>query len=238
MVEMRRATKWVVALVLGLCVALTPEAAQAGFVAGGSTQPNNAGAKGYVGVQVYGGGGGAADPYGIGISSAALIAAGFTGAATDGFLYLYRTTNIGTDIAQNTVQSNPALNHGAGNLAGLTFAGAAPLVATPPGDNFAVFTAEGAAAAIVAGGTSPAMVVQGATSIAATFSPNLVAGSSTLWGYTSNVAPVLVHTSIQDSGNSATGLTLGTPEPASIVMLGLGAAGMCGYGWKRRKVTA
>jgi hypothetical protein len=29
-----------------------------------------------------------------------------------------------------------------------------------------------------------------------------------------------------------------TPEPASIVLLGLGAAGMCGYGWIRRKVTA
>ncbi len=29
-----------------------------------------------------------------------------------------------------------------------------------------------------------------------------------------------------------------TPEPASIVLLGLGAAGICAYGWKRRKVTA
>jgi hypothetical protein len=28
------------------------------------------------------------------------------------------------------------------------------------------------------------------------------------------------------------------PEPASIVMLGFGAIGMIGYGWKRRKVTA
>jgi hypothetical protein len=27
------------------------------------------------------------------------------------------------------------------------------------------------------------------------------------------------------------------PEPASIVMLGLGAAGMCGYGWRRRKAA-
>jgi hypothetical protein len=29
-----------------------------------------------------------------------------------------------------------------------------------------------------------------------------------------------------------------TPEPASIVLFGLGVAGICGYGWKRRKVTA
>jgi hypothetical protein len=29
-----------------------------------------------------------------------------------------------------------------------------------------------------------------------------------------------------------------TPEPSSIVLLGCGAVGMVGYGWKRRKVTA
>jgi hypothetical protein len=38
---------------------------------------------------------------------------------------------------------------------------------------------------------------------------------------------------------STTGKTqFDTPEPTSITMLCLGLAGMCGYGWRRRKVTA
>ena len=36
---------------------------------------------------------------------------------------------------------------------------------------------------------------------------------------------------VQFQGDTA----LSTPEPASIVMLSFGAAGMLGYGWKRRK---
>jgi hypothetical protein len=28
------------------------------------------------------------------------------------------------------------------------------------------------------------------------------------------------------------------PEPASLIMLGLGAFGLCGYGWRRRKQAA
>jgi hypothetical protein len=32
--------------------------------------------------------------------------------------------------------------------------------------------------------------------------------------------------------------TSAVPEPASIVLFGLGVAGICDYGWKRRKVTA
>jgi len=31
--------------------------------------------------------------------------------------------------------------------------------------------------------------------------------------------------------------TLTTPEPATLAMFGLGIAGMCGYGWKRRKAV-
>jgi hypothetical protein len=241
---MRRATKWLGALVFGLCVALTPNAAQAGFVIGGSTEPVNSSVSGFVDVQVYSLSGGAADPYGIGISAAALQAVGFTSAGADSFLYLYRTVNLGTDIFQNTVASNPVINHGAGSLAGLTYAtGSLPIAfggnggPPVPGDNFASFKQELNATPIVAGGTAPFSVVQGVSSLAATYIPNLMpAGAfSSLFGYTSNVAPVFTTTSIQDSGNSATGTVLGTPEPASIVMIGLGAAGMCGYGWKKRQ---
>src|SRR5205823_4133188 len=52
----------------------------------------------------------AADPYGAGVSTATLVAAGFTGAGTDRFLYLYQTNNVGTiEISQNSVQWNLAL---------------------------------------------------------------------------------------------------------------------------------
>ncbi len=33
-------------------------------------------------------------------------------------------------------------------------------------------------------------------------------------------------------------ITLATPEPASLTLLGIGIVGMAGYGWKRRRVTA
>jgi hypothetical protein len=56
------------------------------------------------------------------------------------------------------------------------------------------------------------------------------------WDYTSDQAPVIVNTSIQDGGNSAAAGTLGVPEPTSMVLLATGAAGMFSYRLKRRKV--
>src|SRR5262245_17314414 len=85
---MRKTITWVASLVVSLGLTLP---AQAGFLVGGTTEPSNTDAHGFVDVQVYNLTGGPADPYGIGISAAALQAVGFTSAGTDQFLYLYRT---------------------------------------------------------------------------------------------------------------------------------------------------
>jgi hypothetical protein len=73
--------------------------------------------------------------------------------------------------------------------------------------------------------------------VTASYNPSLVGSGthSSLWGYTSNQAPVIVNTSIQDNGNSAAAATLGVPEPSSMLLLASGAAGMVGYRLRRRK---
>lgn len=52
------------------------------------------------------------------------------------------------------------------------------------------------------------------------------------------------NTSVTSTPNSTIGFNsltqldpLATPEPASMALFGLGIAGMCGYGLKRRKVA-
>jgi hypothetical protein len=242
MFAIRKATRWLGVLAFAACVALMPESAEASFIMGGSTFPSNSSASGYVDVQVYNRSGGAADPFGIGLSAGALQSLGFSGADVDQFLYLYRTVNVGTDIFQNTIQSSPTVNHGAGNLVGITFATLSNPIASsanggPPvaGDDFALFRQELNPTGIVAGGFAPTSIVQGALSLIVTYTPNLApAGSfSSLWGYTSNLGPISVTTSIQDGGLSATGITLGTsqpqttvPEPSSIFTAGLGIAAL------------
>jgi len=130
------------------------------------------------------------------------------------YLYLYQTVNNGpataVEISQNTASIVPA------NLT-----------------SWGYF--------VLGGGTVAPLVSKGPSSLKATYDPNtgLTDGQSSLWwGYTSNVAPVWGSTSIQDGGRSVDGAApQAAPEPASVVMLGIGISGMFGYGWRRRKVA-
>src|SRR5689334_5488788 len=82
--------------------------AQASVILDGSTEPKNlvpgSGLQGVVNAAVFSLTGPASDPYGTGFSTLQLQAAGFTGAGTDAYLYLYETDNTGTlAISENTV---------------------------------------------------------------------------------------------------------------------------------------
>src|SRR5205085_9982310 len=80
MVGMRRAARWLGALVFGLCMALAPGSAHAAFITGGTTNPVKPGAgnaSGFVDVQVYsfngvnyGTGNAAADAFSLGLAGA------------------------------------------------------------------------------------------------------------------------------------------------------------------------
>jgi len=104
------------------------------------------------------------------------------------------------------------------------------------------------------------LVTDGGGSVTVTFTPNpLTPGqTSALFGYMTNVPPGLgppsfpprlASASIQ--GGGATGGTgasgtvvaaapaaTAAPEPSSLTLLGLGALGLLGYGWRKRKQAA
>lgn len=131
------------------------------------------------------------------------------------YLYVYQTVNNGGDsleISANTVQIVPA------NLT-----------------SWGWFTVGG-------GAQAPFSVAKTTSSLEADYTPpatGLAAGSSSFfWGYTSNIAPVFGRTGFQDGGSVAQGIApQAAPEPASVVMLGIGISGMFGYGLRRRKVA-
>jgi hypothetical protein len=234
---MWKAIKWVSGIVFGLGLALAPGAAQAGFLQGGTTSPSNPTVSGTVEVQVYQWGGVGGGGYGTPIELALATAFG-AGDYGRQYLYLYETVNTAPspDIAQNTVKF-AGFASSAPKEVGSQFAATGGAAAGDPSG----FLALGVRAIVAADGLakSPASVSSTASSVGANFippPPGLIT-HSTLWGFTSDLAPVFVSTSIQDGGSSAVGVTYGTvPEPASIVMLTCGAVGMLGYGWKRRKV--
>jgi hypothetical protein len=161
------------------------------------------------------------------------------------YLYLYETS-MGPgapDIAQNTIQTVPAniaAPFAPATLAAFQFAahpGGTPGVVDSAGGGFSA--AGGAVAIAAADGLTfgPTSVFLTPSSVAATFAtPSLLDSQhSALWGYTSDFAPVIVNTSIQDGGNSAVAGTLGVPEPSSMLLLASGAASMVSYRLRRGK---
>jgi hypothetical protein len=225
-----------------LGVVLTAAPARADFVAGGTSRPGNSSVNGFVDVQVFSTGGIGAG-YGTGnpLLEAAL-------AATPGlkkYLYLYETTNNpgSPDISQNSVQTVPANITTPFVPVSIAVAGAFQFFAHPatPATVDAAGTgfAPGGPVSIVASdaGSFVPMVGTTTSSVTASFSGgiNLPPQHSVLWGYTSDQAPVIVNTSIQDGGNSAAAGTLGVPEPSSMLLLASGAAGVVGYRLRRRK---
>jgi len=221
----------------------------------GNTHPvfSATGAQGFIDFAVYDRSGGTpGDSFGTGIAGfdAVLTAAGFN--VTSNFLYLFQNVNKDTDISQSTVAAASANVTGVGKLVGDGFTGvtfATPFIggsAAAAGNPSPAVT--GATPTISTGLTllAPLTVVSGSSSVQATFTPNLDAANgqvSTLWGYTSNNSPVLPNNgSIQDMGTSAVGTVPGptggltsVPEPSSLVVAGIGALGMLGFGLRRRK---
>jgi hypothetical protein len=160
--------------------------------------------------------------------------------STKKYLYLYETYNNpgSPDVAQNSVQTIPALITAPIAFAGTQFSvhpGGTPGTVDGAGTGFSPGTAATIFAADV-GSYIPGMGLT-PSSVTATYAGGIGTPPehSVLWGYTSDFAPVIVNTSIQDGGNSAAAGTLGVPEPSSMLLLASGAAGMVGYRLKRRK---
>jgi hypothetical protein len=225
-------------LLASLALALAPGLAQAGVIAGGTTQPSNGATHGYVSVQVYSLE--ADGTYGVGpfITNALLTSSGFGPfVGFDHYLYLYQTINLNAQggIVDNGVASDPAINHGGGVLASFGFTKSPVASGSVPGTNFAVFVPEILPTDVGSGPVVVPKITVGPTSIQATWSPELSVFASSLWGYTSDTAPVFAITNISNGNDSATGLTLGTSEPSSIITLASGLVGMFAWGWMRQR---
>jgi hypothetical protein len=241
------------AVALVATLAFVPMSARADLIAGfgGNTQPSiTAGGsttQGFINFAVFNTvGGTAGDHYGTGLAGidATLAAAGFS--TTSGFLYLFQDANVGVDIASSSVNVRATDTTGHGFLTGLSYTqvtsaheflgntAAAPGNISLAATNATVAEATAAANALA---VAPTLLTLNPTSLVATFSPAITgSGFSTLWGYTSNVAPGFVLGSIQDGGIAANGTVPGAvPEPAS-VFLSLTGIAVCGfYAARRRK---
>jgi len=251
---------WLTALVAVAALALVSSSAKASLLTSfsGNTQPSFLGTIGYIDFAVYDTAGGVAgDRFGTGDATmdASLAAFGSLNggtALTSSFLYLYQNVNTGVDIASGSVNANGATLTSAGFLAtlgftqvtaGHPFLGAAAAAPGNPSPAVTGATAANGTPIVVAGLVAPTTVSAGASSVVATYGTRLNSANgnlSTLWGFTSNIAPAFNFGSIQDSGPASNGTVpsnsaSAVPEPSSLAIAGLGALGLIGYGLRRRK---
>lgn len=230
------------ALVAVAALALVSSSAKASLIGSftGSTQPmfsDSTHAWGYIDFAVYSLTGGSSDPYGAGITASTLSGAGFD--PTSKYLYLFEDVNKDKDIAQSTVALNAPVT-GSGYLSGEGFRGASAPSPVAIAGNQSGYALQSWTISSPGGLVNPSSVVTGLFSEQANFVTNLDTANgqvSSLWGYTSIYRPAWTTGSIEDHGSSAVGTVPGalTPEPSSLVLAGIGALGLIGYGVRRRK---
>jgi hypothetical protein len=244
---------WLTAVIAVMALALVSSSAEASLIGAfsGNTQPEQDGTQGFINFAVYDtSGGGVGDTFGTGFAGmdAALLANFGAASITSSFLYLFENTVVSTDIASSSVNVNSALVTSFGKLPALDFTQVAggslflgPAAAAAGHVSPAVVGATAAQGTPIADGAAiaPDTVTLNPTSLVASYIPAITTVQhSTLWGYTSNSPPSLTVGSIQDSGLAANGRVAGpnaVPEPSSVVIAGLGALGLIGYGIRRRR---
>jgi hypothetical protein len=181
------------------------------------------------------GGGSANDTWGTGVANfnTLFVAGGGSGAlsTTSRYLYLFQVVNNGPSsasfpISTQTTFVNPALVSSFGSFTGATFGTtSAPFIQGVPagfGDpSVASVPSNPAITGGVAGLIAPGSLILGSTSLKALFTTELTSGqSSTIYGFTSNVAPsVFSSAGLIDGGTTADGRApTAIPEPSSIVL--------------------
>ncbi len=241
-------------------LAVVPAWARADFIVGwaGNTHPvHPTGTAGFVDAAVFDRANGVSgDSFNLGAAGidTVLSAHGFN--ISSQFLYLYQTVNTGNvGISLNTVRWNPAFDTTLATLSALAGFGfhdaggnmsTSNTLGTPaPGGDISIFNGDGSAVTVTAqSGLQTPTVAKGPTSLKADYGTAElpISGVGSVWGYTSDLGPIMGLTGIIDNGSSADGFApmAGVPEPASalLAVLGVSAFGLLARFRRRRVVEA
>jgi PEP-CTERM motif-containing protein len=159
-------------------------------------------------------------PSSSGLLSSIDFSVGYVSGTNSITLSLYTSTGSTTGALLETWSVTNLPNFGQ-NVAPLTVVSSShPLLTS--GSNYILFAAPGANNTLAAWDYNPTLATGSAY-----FS---FASPGTNGGVSTNTLPA-VRINVEDDVSA-------TPEPASVTLLGIGIAGMAGYGWRRRRSTA